>query len=136
MITPFVLLTRIPPSASDLADRARLRKERGPTRIVAIRPGLEEELEACRRAFSRHPELVAPYGGKGEVIESSEEAGKSPPVSGLDVPEGYRLEKAGSRLRLYDPNGDLVRGKSFFSKDMKKLIEEVSDGGVGKSDTG
>jgi hypothetical protein len=136
VITDYVLLTRIPPSDEDLAERARLRKERGTTRIVAIRSGLEESLQECVRAFSRHPELVAPYGSRGEVIESSEAAGKSPPIPGLDVPTGYRLEKAGSRLRLYDPNGDLVGGKALFRADMRQLIEEVNHGIVGESDTG
>jgi hypothetical protein len=96
------------------------RDDLGRVRVVEVRKGREHDLEPCDRAVSRYPELVRPYGTRGEVLSPDRKSG---------LPPGYRLEKAGPYFRLFGPDGAQAHEKALHGSAMDALIADLFGGG-------
>lgn len=101
-------------------------------RIVKMRKGSEDQIEQGGKVYSRHLDLLEPYGDR--AVELTE--GVTPPA-GPEAPSSYTLEEYGrGYFRLLDKNGNTVKS-GLRRKAMKAYCEELHGRVVGSFfDTG
>ncbi len=118
------------------SDTIRYQQRGWPTRVLQSKPETDANYEALTRKLIQHADLIRPVFGTHNLrslahAEAAAQAAGLPPgayeyqmIFGMAEPLQAAVVKAGRRVRIYTPVGELLPGMAYL---VRRLLENTSN---------